>query len=113
MNIDWAYLRKGWASCNKAQAVFAEKNITITTEVNAGKEKIAGDDAWNLLQSASEIVIGRGKKFSVFDPAGDDQEAILKQALGRTGNLRAPTLKLGKKLIIGFSEDMYAQHLVE
>jgi hypothetical protein len=27
--------------------------------------------------------------------------------LGPTGNLRAPTLMVGKKVIVGFNEDLY------
>ena len=32
---------------------------------------------------------------------------MLKLVLGPTGNLRAPTLRLGKKLVVGFNEEMY------
>jgi arsenate reductase-like glutaredoxin family protein len=36
----------------------------------------------------------------------DDSE-LLKAMLGPTGNLRAPTLRVGKTLLIGFNEQMY------
>ena len=111
MNIDWAYLRKGWASCKKAQAVFDEKNIGITEKVEARKQKIEGDDAWQLLGGSREIVVGRGKKFVIFDPASDAKQEILKVSLGRTGNLRAPTLKIGNRLIVGFNDDMYNKYV--
>jgi hypothetical protein len=29
--------------------------------------------------------------------------------LGSTGNLRAPTMKVGKKLLVGFNEDVFGQ----
>ena len=29
--------------------------------------------------------------------------------LGRTGNLRAPTIRTGKKIIIGFNEEMFKE----
>jgi arsenate reductase-like glutaredoxin family protein len=32
---------------------------------------------------------------------------VLKLILGPTGNLRAPTLRCGKKLIVGFNDEMY------
>ena len=35
------------------------------------------------------------------------EEELLKLMLGPTGNLRAPTLLVGKNLIIGFNEEMY------
>ncbi len=89
--------------------MFAEKGIEITEAVEARKQKIEGDDAWAVLGSAKELVVGRGKKFQIFDPKKDDKEPILKVCLGRTGNLRAPTLKMGDRVVVGFNDDMYEQ----
>jgi arsenate reductase-like glutaredoxin family protein len=89
--------------------VFDDRGIEITQVVEARKQKIEGDDAWDILSSTSELVVGRGKKFQVFDPKKDDKEAILKVCLGRTGNLRAPTLKLADRIVVGFNDDMYEQ----
>ena len=113
MHIEWAYLRKGWASCTKAQVVFDEKNIIVDKTVEARKQKIEDDDAWNLLSGAETIVVGRGKKFVVFDPKSAVKGEIFKVCLGRTGNLRAPTLKIGKLLVVGFNEDMYAEYVAK
>ena len=89
--------------------MFDDRGIEITEVVEARKQKIEGDDAWDILSSTSELVVGRGKKFQVFDPKKDDKEAILKVCLGRTGNLRAPTLKLADRIVVGFNDDMYEQ----
>ena len=43
------------------------------------------------------------------DPPDDD--TLLAYLLGPTGNLRAPTLRRGKTLFVGFSEDAYKQFL--
>ncbi len=91
--------------------MFEKQKVTIAETSDAGKEKIADNDAWNLLQNADELIIGRGKKFTVFNPENDDREVILKQALGRTGNLRAPALKIGSRLIIGYSDEMYSTYI--
>ncbi len=91
--------------------MFTTKNIVPIEVTDARKDKIDGDDAWNLLGSAKEIVVGRGKKVTIFHPATDAQEAILKQTLGRTGNLRAPTLKIGDRIIVGFCDEMYSQYV--
>jgi len=91
--------------------VFDNKGITIKEVVEARKQKIAGDDAWKLIASAREVIVGKGKKFHVFDPSADSREDILKAALGRTGNLRAPALKMGDRLVIGYNEDMYKQYI--
>lgn len=37
-------------------------------------------------------------------PSDADLLAVI---LGPTGNLRAPTLRVGKTLVVGFSEDAY------
>ena len=95
----------------KAQDVFETNNITIAETSDARKEKIADEDAWKLITSAEEVVVGRGKKFTVFTPSEEDKEVILKQSLGRTGNLRAPALKIDNKLIIGFSDEMYSTYI--
>ena len=77
--------------------------------VDARKEKITEDEAWALLKAAQELIVGRGKRFEIFHPAEDEKEIILKACLGRTGNLRAPALKMGKRMVIGFNEAMYEQ----
>ena len=91
--------------------MFDEKNITIDEAVEARKMKIAGEDAWNLLSGAKKIVVGKGKKVLTFDPKTDDKEEILKHCLGRTGNLRAPTLKIGDLLVVGFNDAMYEEYV--
>ena len=89
--------------------MFDDRGIAIKEAVEARKEKIEGDDAWAILGAADELIVGRGKKFQLFDPKKDDKEAILKVCLGRTGNLRAPTLKMGGRVVVGFNDEMYAQ----
>ncbi len=91
--------------------MFKEKAITLKEVVEARKQKIHGDDAWDILSAADEIVVGKGKKFQVFKPAQDNREDILKACLGRTGNLRAPALKIGDRMIVGFNDEMYAQYV--
>ena len=91
--------------------MFDEKNITIDEAVEARKMKIADEDAWNLLSGAKKIVVGKGKKMLTFDPKTDDKEEILKHCLGRTGNLRAPTLKIGDLMVVGFNDAMYEKYV--
>jgi len=93
--------------------VFDEKNITIDEAVEARKQKIEGDGAWNLMTASDRIVVGRGKKVVLYDPKTDDKDEILKVCLGRTGNLRAPTLKIGRLLVVGFNDDMYAEYVTK
>lgn len=93
--------------------MFDENNITIDEAVEARKQKIEGDDAWNLLTASDQIIVGRGKKVVLYDPKTDDKDEILKVCLGRTGNLRAPTLKMGRLLVVGFNDEMYAEYVAK
>jgi hypothetical protein len=43
--------------------------------------------------------------------APPDDDSLAAQILGPTGNLRAPTLRKGKTLLVGFSEEAYRQVL--
>ena len=51
----------------------------------------------------------KGKKVVVVDLKKDglSEDEIMKLVLGPTGNLRAPTLRVGKTLVVGFNEEMY------
>ena len=53
----------------------------------------------------------RGKKVVEVDLKKTQlsQDEILKLVLGPTGNLRAPTLLIGKQMVVGFNEEMYAE----
>lgn len=86
--------------------MFDSKNCTITVTVDARKEKMAADLVWELLQEASEIVVAKGKKVLEFSVDKFQREEILAEVLGRSGTLRAPTIKIGNKFLVGFNEDI-------
>lgn len=77
---------------------------------DARKEPHDAAAARALVQEASTVWVGRGRTFEKRTAAGflKDDEAM-KKLLGPTGNLRAPTLRLGKTLVVGFSEPMYEE----
>ena len=91
--------------------MFDRKKIVIKETVDARKEPLADNDAWEHLQNGEEIVVGRGKKYLSFKPSKTNKNEILQNCLGRTGNLRAPALKIGDTFIVGYTEDMYAEYL--
>ena len=83
--------------------------MTPARIADARKEPLAGDAAWQVLAGAEEILVAKGKQVVVFDPRTDDKATILAAALGRTGNLRAPVLKMGTRRLVGFGEGLYAR----
>jgi arsenate reductase-like glutaredoxin family protein len=94
-------------SCTKAQKFFEENKIEVAETADARKQKIDNDHAWELICSQAQVFIGKGKKVLEFEPGEENREEILKAAMGRSGNLRAPTLKTGDRVFIGFNEDIY------
>ncbi|MAT74257.1 hypothetical protein CMK14_03770 [Candidatus Poribacteria bacterium] len=62
-----------------------------------------------MVNESSQIRVAKGKRTLTFDPQQDDQEEILKSILGRSSTLRAPTLRIGSNLIVGYNDDLYRQ----
>ena len=62
-----------------------------------------------MVNEVSQIRVAKGKRTLTFDPQRDDQEEILKSILGRSSTLRAPTLRIGSDLIVGYNDDLYQQ----
>lgn len=81
--------------------------MEIDEIVDARKNVIKADGAWEIFKEAETLHVGRGKKTQVFTPDAKSKEEILKVSLGRTGNLRAPTLRIGKVLYVGYNDEMY------
>ena len=70
-------------------------------------------DALRLAKAAAKIIVAKGKKFVAFDmrSAPPDDQTLLKHLLGPTGNLRAPALRKGTLLLVGFNEELYREVL--
>ena len=85
-----------------------------TAEVqNASKDKLGAKESLALAHAASTLVVARGKKvltFKMKSEAPEDDE-LLKLMLGRSGTLRAPTLRRGKTLLVGFNSEAYDKTL--
>jgi len=100
-------------TCGKTQEFLANNNVTVKTQSDARKERIGPDDAIKLTQEVSEIIAAKGKKIVRYNLAKDkpSREDLLTIMIGPSGNLRAPTLRKGKKLLIGFDPGVYSEVL--
>ena len=85
------------------------KKIVPKEEVPASR-KLGRDDALSLARAVRTIIVAKGKKVAEFRGGAQAADAV-DAMLGPTGNLRAPTLKSGKTLLVGFNEDAYREHL--
>ena len=96
-------------TCEKAQEFLGKRRVEAAEIRDARKSPIGRAEALQLARSAGRIVSAKGKKVVSLDLAKDRPDAAAIEALliGPTGNLRAPTLRIGRTLLIGFDEKTY------
>ena len=111
--VDWMYFRKSCTTCKYAQGYLASTGTDVTETVDATKTRIDTQGALALLTDVEKVVAAKGKKVAVFDLKNDrpGDEILLAHLMGPTGNLRAPTARVGKTLLIGFNEGAYKEVL--
>jgi arsenate reductase-like glutaredoxin family protein len=87
--------------------------VESKSQQDARKQTIAGRQALELVRNVDEIYAAKGKNVTHLDLKKDkpDTETLASLVLGPTGNLRAPTLRKGRTLIIGFDEATYRKLL--
>ena len=80
------------------------------TQVDAKKTTLKEAEALALVREVDEIYASKGKQVMHLDLRKEkpDRAALLGLLLGPTGNLRAPTLRKGRTLLVGFDEASYA-----
>src|SRR5437773_10957199 len=100
-------------SCKKAQGFLAAHALAVSDHTDATKGRQGREEALARARAADKVVVGKGKKVVTFNMKRDppDDETLLAHLLGQTGNLRAPTLRRGRTLLVGFSEEAYRQEL--
>jgi hypothetical protein len=66
-----------------------------------------------LARAAEHVYVAKGKSVLHVDVAKDKptDDALAAVLLGPTGNLRAPAIRRGKKLLVGFNEDLFAEQI--
>ena len=80
--------------------------------MNARNERIEAETAWELFTDAEMIYVINGRKINEWLPTAENKEDILAKAIGRSGNLRAPTIKVNHVFVVGFNEEVYSQLLL-
>ncbi len=66
-----------------------------------------------MLANVDQLYVAKGKRVVHVDlrKARPPKSELLELLLGPTGNLRAPTVRKGRTLIVGFDETIYEQVL--
>jgi len=107
--IDWMYDRKSCNTCKKARGFLQSHACSVEQVENAVKVRYAPSDALKLLDGVDRLVAMKGTKVVAFDLRKDKpaSDVLLAHLIGPSGNLRAPTARVGKTLIVGFNEEEY------
>ena len=84
-------------SCKKAQGFLERHAVEVKKVADANKQRQGR--AETLTKTVNVIHVAKGKKIVTIDMnAAPDDDTLVGYLLGPTGNLRAPTIKMGKTL---------------
>ena len=61
---------------------------------------------------ARTVIVAKGKKVTEFKVKGEPADEVVDAMLGPTGNMRAPTLRSGSTLLVGYNEEAYQSALL-
>lgn len=80
---------------------------------DAKKAVIGSEEALALAKTVKEIFSCRGSKITHIDLSVEkpSQDELLGALLGPSGNLRAPTIKIDDRLLVGFNEEVFNKTL--
>ena len=84
----------------------ATKARIVTTRLSKS-DPLSEKDVRALLKEVNEIVVAEGKSARTL-PA---REATLDDLRGPTGNFRAPMVRIGRRLLVGFHEETLRKEL--
>ncbi len=110
-SIEWLYERKSCETCKKARGYLGEAEVPVKERVDATQVRYGKTEALALMKGIDKLIVAKGKKVVTFDLKKDrpDDETLLASLIGPTGNLRAPTAKVGKTMLVGFNEETYRE----
>ena len=91
----------------------ASHGVTAREVVDARAAKLGKRETVTILRKTSKVVAMKGKTVVRYDLKKDPppEKELLGNILGPTGNLRAPALRFGKTLVVGFNEEAWSELL--
>ena len=89
-----------------------DANSLEPKETVSASKKLGKKEAAEIAKASSKLIVAKGKNVTEFGAAEKDSKAAIEAMLGPTGNLRAPTLRVGKTVLVGFNEGIYSSSLL-
>lgn len=81
---------------------------------STGRDPIEGDAALAILEGVDDLYVAKGKKSVHFDlrKGRPSNEELLGHLLGRSGKLRAPSVRTGTTLVVGYNAELMEETLL-
>ena len=75
---------------------------------SASSDPVEGAEALDLRDGIDDLRVAKGRNTLQFDLRTErpDDEALLALLLGRSGKLRAPAIRVGRRLLVGFNQEI-------
>jgi arsenate reductase-like glutaredoxin family protein len=86
------------------------KKIEPAETVSAAK-KLSRKDAEEIARNATRVIVAKGKQVEEFETGGKAPREAVDAMLGPTGNLRAPLVRAGKTVLVGFNDEAWTKNL--
>ena len=83
------------------------RKVNVKTTRKAKSEPLSEEDVRGILKEVDEVVIAKGKSARTVPAKG----ATLDDLRGPTGNFRAPMMRIGRRLLVGFHEESLLREL--
>ena len=82
-------------------------------ETVSASQKLRRTEALAMARQAQRVIAAKGKKVTTLDLERDhpSDDLLASVMLGPTGNLRAPTMRVGHTLLIGYNDQVFADIL--
>ena len=71
--------------------------------------KLQAEDAEKIARASKKMIVMKGRKVDEFKVGASTTSEAVEAMLGNTGNMRAPLLRVGTLVLVGFNEEVYSE----
>ena len=95
------------------ELVLGKRGVTVREQVDARKVKVGKPQIAQILRGTHQILAVKGAALVEFNLRQDPpvEKLLYESLIGPTGSLRAPAIRVGRTLVVGFSEEAWGRVL--